>query len=86
VKETTMAKKPIPAQDEDDDKADAPKKEPKAKKEGGHIPAEGFREAVENTPAGDLDQDPREPYPTGNPPDPKEAFHRMHGHYPKEDK
>lgn len=49
-----------------------------------HLPAEGFREAVANQPAGDLNMDPREPYPTGSPPEPKETFHHIHGHYPDE--
>lgn len=53
-------------------------------KTAAHLPAEDFRAAVVNEPAGDLNMDPREPYPTGNPPDPKEAFHRIHGHYPGE--
>jgi hypothetical protein len=63
------------------------KKAPKAKtrKENSpHIPAEDFRAAVANQPAGDLNMDPREPYPTGNPPDHRETFHRIHGHYPDE--
>ena len=41
-------------------------------KAGEHLPGPDFRQRVENTAAGDLNQDPREPYPTGNPPDPKE--------------
>jgi hypothetical protein len=63
------------------------KKAPKAKagkKAQAHVPAEGFRAAVANQPAGDLNMDPREPYPTGNPPDHKETFHHIHGHYPDE--
>ena len=50
-----------------------------------HIDADGFRQTVENTAAGDLNWPPREPYPTGNPPDPREAFHRMHGYYQTDD-
>jgi hypothetical protein len=52
-------------------------------KEGEHLPGD-FRFRVENTAAGDLNMDPREPYPTGNPPDPKEEFYRINGHYPGE--
>lgn len=52
---------------------------------GEHLPGEDFRARVENTAAGDLDQDPREPYPTGNPPDPRESFHRINGFYPPEE-
>jgi len=47
---------------------------------GEHLPGD-FRARVENTAAGDLNQDPREPYPTGNPPDPRESFFRMNGYY-----
>src|SRR6476661_727347 len=53
-------------------------------KEGEHLPGD-FRARVENTAAGDLNQDPRTPYPTGNPPDPRESFFRMNGYY-QEDK
>ena len=51
---------------------------------GEHVPAKDYRFRVENTAAGDLNMDPREPYPTGNPPDPKEEFFHIHGHYPGE--
>lgn len=50
---------------------------------GEHLPGD-FRSRVENTAAGDLNQDPREPYPTGNPPDPRESFFRMNGYYPED--
>jgi hypothetical protein len=53
-------------------------------KEGEHLPGD-FRARVENTAAGDLNQDPRTPYPVGNPPDPRESFFRMNGYY-QEDK
>lgn len=53
--------------------------------EGEHLPGDDFRAAVENTAAGDLDQDPREPYATGNPPDPRESFHRIWGFYPPDE-
>jgi len=53
--------------------------------EGEHLPGPDFRQAVENTAAGDLDMDPREPYPTGNPPDPRETYHRIHGYYPDDE-
>ena len=43
-----------------------------------------FRSDVENTAAGDLNQDPREPYPTGNPPDPKDEFAKIWGFRPGE--
>lgn len=52
---------------------------------GEHLPGEDFRAAVENTAAGDLDMDPREPYPTGNPPDPRETYYRIHGQYPSDE-
>ena len=43
------------------------------------------KEAKEAPPAAtDMNMDPREPYPTGSPPDPREAFRRIHGHYPDE--
>ena len=41
-----------------------------------------FRRDVENTAAGDLNMDPREPYPTGNPPDPEAEFVKIHGRRP----
>lgn len=47
-------------------------------KEGEH-PGADFRSRVENSPAGDLNMDPREPYPTGNPPDPEQEHFRNHG-------
>ena len=53
-------------------------------KSGEHLPGD-FRSRVENTAAGDLNQDPREPYPVGSPPDPRETFHRIHGHYPADE-
>lgn len=53
-------------------------------KPGEHVPARDYRFRVENTAAGDLNMDPREPYPTGNPPDPKEAFYDINGFYPGE--
>jgi hypothetical protein len=53
--------------------------------QGQHLPGKDFRTQVENTAAGDLNMDPREPYPTGNPPDPRESFHRMHGYYKEEE-
>jgi hypothetical protein len=53
--------------------------------EGEALPGD-FRFRVENTAAGDLNMDPREPYPTGNPPDPREAYYRIHGRYPDDDK
>lgn len=62
--------------------ANAPDRSPLA--EGEHLPGKDFRTKVENTAAGDLNMDPRQPYPTGNPPDPREAFHRMHGYYPED--
>jgi len=43
-----------------------------------------FRTDVENTAAGDLNQDPREPYPTGNPPDPAQEFAQIWGFKPGE--
>jgi hypothetical protein len=46
----------------------------------GEHPSADFRSRVENTPAGDLNMDPREPYPTGNPPDPEEVRKMTHGH------
>ena len=73
---------PKPLYDPDDVDDNAPDRTPL--EPGEHLPGQDFRTRVENTAAGDLNQDPREPYPTGNPPDPKEAFHRMHGHYPDE--
>ena len=53
---------------------------------GEHVPAKDFRTQVENTAAGDLGLTigPRDPYPTGNPPDPKEAFYDINGFYPGE--
>ena len=53
-------------------------------KPGEHVPAKDFRFRVENTAAGDLNMDPREPYPTGNPPDPREAFYMINGFFPGE--
>ncbi len=29
--------------------------------------------------------DVRDPYPTGSPPDPREEFKKIHGHYPPEE-
>lgn len=60
-------------------------KQPKVQplKEGEHLPGD-FRARVENTAAGDLNQDPREPYPTGSPPDQRESFFRMNGYYPED--
>jgi len=52
-------------------------------KPGEHVPAQDASFRVENTAAGDLNMDPREPYPTGNPPDPREEFYRVHGYYPE---
>jgi hypothetical protein len=51
---------------------------------GEHVPAKDFRFRVENTAAGDLNMDPREPYPTGNPPDPREEYYNINGFYPGE--
>ena len=53
---------------------------------GEHVPAKDFRTRVENTAAGDLGLTigPRDPYPTGNPPDPREEFYNINGFYPGE--
>ena len=54
-------------------------------KEGEHLPGKDFRTRVENTAAGDLNWDPRKPYPKGNAPDPRESFYRIHGYYPPDE-
>ena len=54
-------------------------------KEGEHLPGKDFRSRVENTAAGDLNWDPRKPYPKGNAPDPRESFYRIHGYYPPDE-
>lgn len=63
-----------------------PKTKVKAETRGEHVPAENFREAVHQSPVTRVEEDlgigVRDPYPTGNPPDPREAFHRVHGYYP----
>jgi hypothetical protein len=51
---------------------------------GEHPTGSDYRFRVENTAAGDLNQDPREPYPTGSPPDPREEFFKINGFYPGE--
>jgi hypothetical protein len=38
-----------------------------------------FRSRIDGTQAGDLNQDPRAPYPWGSPPDPEEIRRRTHG-------
>ena len=43
-----------------------------------------FRQDVENTAAGDLNWPPREPYPTGNPPDPEDEYAKINGFRPGE--
>ena len=55
-------------------------------KPGEHVPAKDARFRVENTAAGDLGLTigPRDPYPTGNPPDPREEFYNINGFYPGE--
>lgn len=55
-------------------------------KPGEHVTAQDARFRVENTAAGDLGQTigPRDPYPTGNPPDPREEFYNINGFYPGE--
>ena len=57
----------------------APNREPL--QPGTHLPGADFRTQVENTAAGDLNWDPKAPYPVGDPPDPREEFHRIHGYY-----
>ena len=61
--------------------ANQPDREPLKADE--HLPGKDFRFKVENTKAEDLGKiiGPRDPYPKDNPPDPKEAFYRIHGHY-----
>jgi hypothetical protein len=53
---------------------------------GEHVPAKDYRTRVENTAAGDLGLTigPRDPYPTGNPPDPREEYYNINGFYPGE--
>ena len=50
---------------------------------GEHVPAKDARFRVENTAAGDLGLTigPRDPYPTGNPRDPREEFYDINGFY-----
>jgi len=79
---TTKKKTDAPSADTQAKKAPAAKA---GKKASPHLPAENFRAEVANQPAGDLNMDPRQPYPTGNPPEPKETFHHIHGHYPDEE-
>jgi hypothetical protein len=52
---------------------------------GEHLPGADFRFKVQGTFAGDLNQDPRTPYATGNPPDPREEYYRINGFYPADD-
>ena len=66
-----------------------PKTEVRPEKRGEHVPSPNFREAVHQSPITRVDEDlgigVRDPYPTGNPPDPAEAFKRIHGYdRPKE--
>lgn len=51
---------------------------------GEHFKAASFRKDIHQEGAGDLDMDPRQPYPTGNPPDPREEFFMINGYYPGE--
>lgn len=68
-----------------EEKAPAPEPDRTPLEEGEHLPGPDYRYRVENTAAGDLNMDPREPYPTGNPPDPRESYYRINGHYPDEE-
>jgi hypothetical protein len=54
---------------------------------GEHVAASDYRTRVENTAAGDLGLTigPRDPYPTGNPPDPREAYYQVRGYYPEDE-
>jgi len=65
--------------------AGAPPPEPnrEAYAEGEHL-GEDFRFRVENTAAEDITKtvDVRQPYPTGNPPSPRDSYYMIHGHYP----
>jgi len=54
-----------------------------------HTSSETFRQDVHQQPVVRVDEDlgigPRDPYPTGSPPDEKEIFHSIHGYYKPED-
>jgi len=54
----------------------------------GHTTSETFRQDVHQQPVTRVDEDlgigPRDPYPTGNPPDEREIFHSIHGTYPED--
>lgn len=65
-----------------------PKTEITPEVRGEHVAAQNFREAVHQSPVTRVEEDlgigVRDPYPTGNPPDPREAHYLVHGFYPKE--
>jgi hypothetical protein len=71
--------------DKDDPTADASKADLDKAANIGADPKNPASEAISAEGAGDLDQDPREPYPTGNPPDPRETYHSIHGVYPPDE-
>jgi len=53
-----------------------------------HTSSATFRQDVHQQPVTRVDEDlgigPRDPYPTGNPPDQREIFHSIHGSYPED--
>jgi len=64
--------------------ANEPNRDPYA--EGEHL-GEDFRFRVENTAVEDITKTvgPRDPYPEGNPPRPRDTYYMVHGFYPKEE-
>lgn len=57
--------------------------------QGGHLPGANVNEAVHQTAVERVEEDlgigVRDPYPTGNPPDPEDAFQQQHGYRRGED-
>lgn len=69
-----------------EEKQDIPEPNREAYAEGEHL-GEDFRFRVENTAVEDLTKTigPRDPYPEGNPPSPRDTYYLVHGVYPKDD-
>jgi hypothetical protein len=69
-----------------EEKQDIPEPNREAYAEGEHL-GEDFRFRVENTAVEDITKTigPRDPYPEGNPPSPRDTYYLVHGVYPKDD-
>lgn len=69
-----------------EEKQDIPEPNREAYAEGEHL-GEDFRFRVENTAVEDITKTvgPRDPYPEGNPPSPRDTYYLIHGVYPKDD-